>query len=493
MHYHCIFELSVLATVLLDDLAQPLSPHWDDMYIKHSWDTGRPWAARLLVPQSTPTFLSSPSIGYGARLSKEQVTELVAPGPEMLELVIPGTNTTAYPPRMTVARANTLLGASYQPYRHVERGEIIVRTVGYPLSAALHRHALNVMPTTSFVSPRTQRKTTAESLWQGSEVGIGRAGGINVNYVIPEFLPADLTAFIQIYRSEADDAAFTVIRANDGVYNPTRPHGEVNMDIQYAEAMAYPTPHIFYSTCQGASGTDDYLVSFLEYIVDQEDNPQTISILYERLGFIRFMPQPVRVAIFLGWDRCATARPGHSPLRHAFAGPCVTVVGGTTGYEPEVAAYFSGGGFSNYIERPHYQKQACDRLPREPVPRPLQASRFRVLSNGDEIVESGISAAVVSFSSYLGRPSLSTQLITNPWVVRAGPRSASSNPWLYGGGFLVLNDITEGSNPGCGTDGFSSVNGWGTSGDGRGSWNPQLRKNGGDTNVGKENCTTRRR
>jgi tripeptidyl-peptidase-1 len=40
------------------------------------------------------------------------------------------------------------------------------------------------------------------------------------------------------------------------------------------------------------------------------------------------------------------------------AGPYVTAVGGTTGYAPDSAATFSGGGFSNYFERPPFQKKA---------------------------------------------------------------------------------------------------------------------------------------
>ena len=47
----------------------------------------------------------------------------------------------------------------------------------------------------------------------------------------------------------------------------------------------------------------------------------------------------------------------HSPHRHAFAGPFVTSVGGTTSY-PEVAAPLSAGGFSDYFERPDYQDEA---------------------------------------------------------------------------------------------------------------------------------------
>ena len=34
------------------------------------------------------------------------------------------------------------------------------------------------------------------------------------------------------------------------------------------------------------------------------------------------------------------------------------------------------------------------------------------------------------------------------------------NPWLYGIGYLGMNDITSGNNPGCGTDGFEAAKGW---------------------------------
>jgi len=40
-----------------------------------------------------------------------------------------------------------------------------------------------------------------------------------------------------------------------------------------------------------------------------------------------------------------------------FIGPFVTSVGGTTD-NPEVAAIFSGGGFSNYFDIPDYQENA---------------------------------------------------------------------------------------------------------------------------------------
>jgi tripeptidyl-peptidase-1 len=40
-------------------------------------------------------------------------------------------------------------------------------------------------------------------------------------------------------------------------------------------------------------------------------------------------------------------------------------VGGTTSRDPEVAATFSGGGFSNYFPRPIYQNPAVPNFLRE--------------------------------------------------------------------------------------------------------------------------------
>src|SRR5712672_627912 len=45
----------------------------------------------------------------------------------------------------------------------------------------------------------------------------------------------------------------------------------------------------------------------------------------------------------------------HLRLNFMVSGPFVTSVGGTSGVNPEIAADFSGGGFSNYFARPDYQ------------------------------------------------------------------------------------------------------------------------------------------
>jgi tripeptidyl-peptidase-1 len=101
-----------------------------------------------------------------------------------------------------------------------------------------------------------------------------------------------------------------------------------------------------------------------------------------------------------------------------------------------------------------------------------QATGFRIFNSSIEITVGGTSgSAPVGVS--LGCPSSSAPLIANVQIV-AGIISLLNdcllsqgkaplgffNPWLYGRGLEGLNDVTIGSNPGCGTHGFPAVVGW---------------------------------
>ncbi|KAH9044203.1 subtilisin-like protein [Lactarius hengduanensis] len=559
MHYHCISVLFVIALVLLGSLAKPLSPLWHDVHTKHSWNAvPKNWEALGHPPFGTTIDLyialrpqrenavvdalyevSQPGHPrYRAYLTKEQVADLVAPHPETLELVnswlkhrgissssismTHGGNTLMLK-GVSVTQANTLLCASYRLYRHIERGETIVRTVGYSLPVALHWHVLTVAPTTSFVSPSMQWQTPRNRSERARKPTSGEPATVlssraKVNPVTPSFLrwlydtdaytpntrgenvlgivgflgdypsQADLEAFMRKYRSEAGDATFTVVEVNGGGYDPTHPHVEANMDIQYAEAMAYPTPHIFYSTGQGPSGMDDWYVSWLEYILDQENIPQTISISYgteERFmsmeyatnvcdQFAKLGVRGVSVLVSSGNDGIGKGTclrdDGTVRFMPRFPATCpfVTVVGGTTGHEPEVAASFSGGGFSDYFEWPTYQEEAVSTFLEDlgnqyqglynasgrGIPDiAAQAGEFRFISDGIELAESGTSAATPVVAGIIS--------LLNDWLILTGQKPLGFlNPWLYGRGSRGLTDITEGSNPGCNMAGFSAIVGW---------------------------------
>ncbi|KAI0134345.1 putative protease S8 tripeptidyl peptidase I [Xylariales sp. AK1849] len=186
--------------------------------------------------------------------------------------------------------------------------------------------------------------------------------------------------------------------------------------------------------------------------------------------------------------------------------PWITNVGATkvypgyTVYEPESAVfdpgrttnYSSGGGFSNVFEIPDYQKSAVatffgDHDPGYPYYSELAPDANNpalpnvtalagdtkgiynrigrgipdVAANGDNIavyvgkrygLSGGTSASTPIFGAIINR--INDERI----AVGKGP-VGFVNPVLYENPG-VLNDITNGTNPGCGTIGFSAVPGW---------------------------------
>ncbi|KAI9438861.1 peptidase S8/S53 domain-containing protein [Lactarius psammicola] len=551
MRYSCVFVLSTLSAGLLGSLAKPLSPPWDDIHTKHSWNAvPKSWESLGHPPSDTTIniYIALKPRHENALIDAlYKVTELVAPHPETLELVnswleyhgvhsssvsITHGGNTLMLKSVLVTQANALLGASYQLYRQVERGETIIRTIGYALPAVLHRHVLTVVPTTSFVPPPTQGKKPRNRSG-------GAAGGLVksesgepimmpssreiLNYLTPSILRwlydtdtytptatdrnalgvvgilgdypnlADLMAFMLKYRSDAADATFHVVQVNGGEYNPNHPSEdpEANIDIQYAEAMAYPTPHTFYSIgrqAPAAAGTNDWFVPWLEYILDQPSIPQTISISYnleeifltEEYAiyvcnlFAQLGSRGVSVLVSSGNEGVGEGDcvddDGYFRFMPNFPATCphVTAVGGTTGYEPEEAARFSGGGFSDYFERPKYQQQAVpaylqhlgsqyqgfyNASGRGIPDMAAQAIGFQIFFNGNEQEERGTSGATPVVAGIIS--------LLNDWLISRGRHPLGLlNPWLYSGGFLALNDVTRGSNPGCGTPGFSATTEW---------------------------------
>ena len=100
----------------------------------------------------------------------------------------------------------------------------------------------------------------------------------------------DLEWFMMGLRSDAVDATFDVEKINGGEFDPSMPGSEANLNMQYAQAIAYPTPHTFYSiggnvtwsTTDGRPLANDSDVVWLGHLLSLEnkDIPQTISVSY---------------------------------------------------------------------------------------------------------------------------------------------------------------------------------------------------------------------
>ncbi|KAH8984349.1 subtilisin-like protein [Lactarius akahatsu] len=308
----------------------------------------------------------------------------------------------------------------------------------------------------------------------------------------------DLAAFMAHFRSDVPPpslATFTVELVNGGGYDPDNPGDEANLDIQYTSAMAYPTPIIFYSiggtgkwvTNTGEPFSGDEWLESLGYLLEKTDIPQTISISYgideravprEYTGvlcilFAQLGARGVSVLLPTGDDgvgkNCMDDL-GNVRFAADFPASCpyLTAVGGTTDYDPEVAAPLSGGGFSDHFPRPVYQDVAVSAfLERQgtqyaglynPEGRGIpdiaaQALMLPIVVGNDGVVMDGTSGSTPIVAGTISL--LNDYLITN-----GRPPLGFLNIRLYHDGFAGLNDITSGSNPGCGTDGFSAVPGW---------------------------------
>ncbi|KAH9026417.1 subtilisin-like protein [Lactarius hengduanensis] len=479
---------------------------------------------------------------YGAHLSREQLADLVAPHPDTLTLVNSWLKNHGVHPSsvsrshgggwLTVAdvpmsQANNILSASYQLYRHAKTNETIIRTISYGLPVELHSHIKTVAPTTYFSSPRMLRHTprlhrragTMAAPAKAASVDLGKGLSRRNDMVTPSFLrwiyntlgyvpgatdrnklgitgfigdspsPKDLKEFMTEYRTDgAETVTYEVSRINGGRYDPKTPTVEGNLDMQYAQAMAFPTPHAFYSF--GGEVKPEPYLTWLNFMLGLEDNelPRTISTSYG--GFEEEIPLDfaesacelyaqlgVRGASLLfstgdsGVGQDCTDTSGNVRFRVMFPASCpwVTSVGGTMGY-PEVGASLSGGGFSNIYSRPEYQDDA--------VPTYLEnlGGQYdgRYNANGRGIPDISAQAHRCAFillerdytidgtSCAVPIAAGIVSLLNDYRLSKGKPPLGFLNYWLYDFGIadLGLNDITSGSNPGCDTDGFSASAGW---------------------------------
>ncbi|KAH8978153.1 subtilisin-like protein [Lactarius akahatsu] len=463
---------------------------------------------------------------HGEHLSREEVAELVAPPSDVLELanawlehhgVHPSTISTKHGGSwltlmgVPVSRANELLNASYQL-----------------LPAALVEHVQNVAPTTHFGFPRTPRQeplmhrgraTTEQTKVPGGEPGtvlssrdqdvtpsslrsfyktsryVPLAAGWNMlgvaGYNDDWPSPDDLRHFMNHYRFDATDATYRLVQIKGGGYSPNNPTNEANVNIQYTSAIAYPTTNIFYST-GGSETVGDPFINWLNHVLGLLSVPQTVSTPYGMPEhtvppdyathvcnlFAQLGARGVSVLFSTGNDGVGRGNclvqdsSGNSRVQFlpAFPSTCpwVTSVGGTTGYNPEVAASLSGGGFSVYFPRPSYQNNVVPTFllniggqynglynpgGRGVPDIALQAMNFPIVFKNELWEVSGTSASTPTAAGIIS-------LLNDYRISNDRPPLGFLNVLLYGICLEGLNDITSGSNPGCNTDGFSAVPGW---------------------------------
>jgi tripeptidyl-peptidase-1 len=269
---------------------------------------------------------------YGAYLSAEEVDELVRPYPDTLQLISAwlryhgirsSSVSTTHGGWLTVtdvpvSQANQLLGASYQLYRNTKTNDTIIRTVGYALPAVLHTHIQTVAPTTHFTSTRVTRQTPRRRSFGAAQAASGklvtelshrddniRPAILKWLYDTAEYVPSAteqnrlaVVGFQDDFPSQEDFTMFmdhffvtapaaNIVQVNGAGNDLNFPDRQANAEIQYAAAMAFPTPVVFYRIgggfVWGPGGVPlvgDAYLEWFNHLLGEPNIPKTISIAF---------------------------------------------------------------------------------------------------------------------------------------------------------------------------------------------------------------------
>lgn len=336
-------------------------------------------------------------------------------------------------------------------------------------------------------------------------------------------LRTDAELYLREFRPDAVVAArqFTQISVNGGTVQQIpldaaqledKVGVEGNLDAQTMMGIGWPTPLEVYSTggsppyvpdLTTPTNTNEPYLAWLDYILSLPDPlPAVISTSYgcdEQTvpkdyavqvcnAFAQLGARGVTV-LFASGDSgvgpVGTCSSNDGTNRTTFLPnfpstcPYVTSVGGTSHFNPEVPVfrqrlsglYTGGGGFSDYFERPSYQDKAVSAYVTNALvgdyaypglfnPRGRaypdisgQSLNYTVYWNGTLRPVSGTSAATPAVAAVLA-------LVNDALIAAGRPTLGFLNPFLYAYGHRAFSDVRDGSNHGCGTQGFPAVRGW---------------------------------
>ncbi|KIJ55529.1 hypothetical protein M422DRAFT_24097 [Sphaerobolus stellatus SS14] len=418
---------------------------------------------------------------------------------------------------INVAKANELFSANFSVFTDSTTGNKTIRTLSYSIPTILQDHVEIIHPTIVFPVHITQPPIVSLPMPPTTNgtpncTGIVTPNCIQELYHLPpsadpqgaNFTPIavssygsqfarkkDLHTFLRKFRPDLPPQLnFTVIKIDDG-HNPQSDLNQTgisegNVDIQYTAGLAGGIPTPFISIGQhnhdGLSG----FLDVINFLLDMENPPQIFTTSY---GFDEFQVYDAQLLIRLCKAHMQLSARGVTVLfssgDQGVAGsvngqtcksflpsfpatcPFVTSVGGTAGINPEVAANLSSGGFSNIFSRPSYQSSSVNSYlnaigktnselfnssGRGYPDISAQGYNLPVISGDKEMMAMGTSFSTPIVASVVA--------LLNAELIAAGrPVAGFINPFIYANPD-VFNDITSGSNPGCGTEGFPAKKGW---------------------------------
>ncbi|KDQ49683.1 hypothetical protein JAAARDRAFT_200608 [Jaapia argillacea MUCL 33604] len=417
---------------------------------------------------------------------------------------------------ITVGAANTLLATTFHSYTQTSTGETYIRTLNYSLPSELQNHVELVHPTVSFpgaatpnglISPfRTSRSIPRSTTIPAECAKYITPACLQALYAIPTTLAtqpsnqiavsgfagryanlADLHLFLTTLRPDLNSSTTFTLQSVDGGINPQNASlasGEANFDTQYTVGLASGVPTTFISVGPNSTDTIMEFLDIITYLVAMDQPPQVLTTSY---GFNEIILSPALatnlcnayaqlgargVSILFGSGDGGVAGLANSTCTDfvpTFPSSCpfVTSVGATTGLNPEAATTYSSGGFSNIFTMPSYQSAAVAQY--LDTIGSLNAGKYNATSRAFPDVSAqgtNVGFAIDGAASLMTGTSCSTPIFSSVIALlndRLGavgrPPLGFLNPFLYANPG-VFNDITHGSNVGCGSTGFPAEVGW---------------------------------
>jgi tripeptidyl-peptidase-1 len=459
--------------------------------------------------------ISSPhSKNYGKHMSLAEINALTEPTADAKNAVVSflksfGVNKYEYSSgflraTVPVSVAESMLEAKYQQYEHAVSGQSAMRVDSYSLPEEVARVVSFVAPTVNFPAaafkpmpvlttedaPEAAYQNTPDNLRSLYSVGSAQASGNTKNRQAA-------TAFLEQYYKEKDLQSFYdkyyPTLSGTPMANVVGPNGakggvEAALDVEYITVMGSGVPSEFWSF-SGRQPDNDENEPFLDWLYllgNTTDAPYVFSTSYgedewsvtydysERMNE-EFLEGGLRGISFLfasgdsgvgsAFGSCTT----FTPMFPADS-PYVTAVGATTKTNPETGASLSSGGFSNRWAMPSWQAEAVANYLKTGPNLPdsslfnatsrafpdvsAQGTDYPVINNGQTLPSvAGTSASCPVFAGIIG-------LLNDARLVAGKAPLGFLNPWLYAYGITMLNDVTSGNNPGCGTKGFTASAGW---------------------------------
>ncbi|KAG0298346.1 hypothetical protein BGZ98_000227 [Dissophora globulifera] len=465
--------------------------------------------------------ISDPSNpNYGKFMSADDLFALIAPPKELVDLaltwlktfgIIASYNNGYLTFDVNVGVLGALFQAKFRLYRFDVTGEEIIRTMEYGFPTPLDPLFETVFSIADFdtliphatysLAMRTSKFTRRQMPGSCNDIvtpiclqGLydipkDRATQQKQQIAVPGFIneyanQEDLAAFMKGFRPYINPAPTFEEQLVDGGKNPQDLASagiEANLDIQYTVGIAPGVPTTFYSS--GNPNLNGF-VNLARKWMNMAQPPSIVSISYgyneNQLtkgsannlcnAFQQLAIRGVSVIVASGDGGVAGSRPNDKcqTFVPTFPASCpfVTAVGATKGI-PEVGAELSAGGFSNHFSRPSYQINAVNgyfgKIGTQysgrfnPTGRAYpdvsaQGEHISILKGGQPIQVDGTSASAPIFAAVVA-------LINDRLISKGRPVLGFLNPAIYRNPG-IWNDITTGSNPGCGTSGFSAQSGW---------------------------------